>query len=127
MQRYRQMNKDLHMVFISLEKAYNTIHRGNMLDFGKKSLPLKDINAIKDIKAKIVTSTNEFPITLSLHQRLALSPYMFTLVMDELIRSVENEIRWCIKFPDNIPIVAKAKAEVDSKLEVWRDTQNLRF
>jgi hypothetical protein len=43
-------------------------------------------------QAKTVTSTKEFPITLSLHQRLALSPYMFTLVMDELIRSIENEI-----------------------------------
>jgi hypothetical protein len=63
-----------------------------MLDFGKKSLPLKDINAIKDTKAKTVTGTNKFPITLSLHQRLAPSPYMFTLVMDELIRSIENEI-----------------------------------
>ena len=32
--------------------------------------------------------TNEFPITLGLHQESILSPYLFTLVMDEFMRNI---------------------------------------
>jgi hypothetical protein len=32
--------------------------------------------------------TNDFSISIGLHQRLALSPYLFALVMDEVIRDI---------------------------------------
>lgn len=42
-----------------------------------------------------ITSENkwrhQFPITIGLYQELALSTYLFVLVMDELTRSIQDE------------------------------------
>jgi hypothetical protein len=36
--------------------------------------------------------TNDFPINIELHQRSALSPYLFALVMDEVTRVIQGGI-----------------------------------
>jgi hypothetical protein len=50
---------------------------------------------IKDMYDNVVTSvrtsdgdTNDFSINIGLYQRSALSPYLFDLVMDEVIRDI---------------------------------------
>ena len=40
--------------------------------------------------------TNEFPMTLGLHQESSLSQYFFALVMDKLTESIQEEVAWCI-------------------------------
>ena len=70
MERYREKKKDLHMVFIDLEKAYDKIPRNVMwwaLD--KHKVPTKYVGLIKDMYNNVVTSvrTNDgntyyFPI-----------------------------------------------------------------
>jgi hypothetical protein len=57
MERYKEQKKDLHMVFIDLEKAYDKIPRNLMwwaLD--KHKVPTKYVTLIKDMYDKIVTS-----------------------------------------------------------------------
>jgi hypothetical protein len=36
--------------------------------------------------------TSDFPIKIGLHQGLALSPYLFALVMDEVTRDIQGDI-----------------------------------
>ena len=40
--------------------------------------------------------TNEFPMTLGLHQESSLSQYFFALVMDKLTKSIQEEVTWYI-------------------------------
>ena len=40
----------------------------------------------------VIGETNSFPSTIGLHQRSALSPYLFALVMDELTRHMQDEV-----------------------------------
>ena len=68
-----------------------------------------------------VGETNDFSITIGLHQEFALSPYLFALVMDELTRHMQDEVPWCMPFADDIVLVAKTKVEVNAKLELWRE------
>ena len=97
MERYRE-KKDLHMVFIDLEKAYDKIPRDVMwwaLD--KHKVPTKYVELIKDMYNNIVTrvrtsdgDTDNFSIRIGLHQGSALSPYLFTLVMDDVTRDIQR-------------------------------------
>jgi hypothetical protein len=96
MKRYREQEKDMHMLFIDLEKTYNKVHRNIMwwaLQTHKVSI--KYIIIIKDMYDNVVTSvrtsdrdTNDFSINIGLRQGLVLSPYLFVLVMDEVTRDI---------------------------------------
>ncbi|WVZ51424.1 hypothetical protein U9M48_002572 [Paspalum notatum var. saurae] len=96
MERYREQKKDLHMVFIDLEKDYDKIPRKVMWwALEKHKFQQSMWPPIKDMYNKVVTSvrttdgdTNDFPINIGLHQGSALSPYIFALVMDEVTRDI---------------------------------------
>ena len=130
MERYKEQKKDLHMVFIDLEKAYDKIPRNLMwwaLD--KHKVPTKYVTLIKDMYDKVVTSvrttdgdTNVFPINIGLHQGSALSPYLFALVIDEVTRDIQGDIPWCMLFADDVVLVDESREGVNRKLELWRQT-----
>jgi len=130
MERFREQKKDLHLVFIDLEKAYDKIPRNVMwwaLD--KHKVPSKYVTLIKDMYNNVVTSvrtndgnTDYFPIKIGLHQGSALSPYLFALVMDEVTRNIQGDIPWCMLFADDVVLVDESQAGVNRKLELWRQT-----
>jgi hypothetical protein len=99
-ERYSERNKDLHMVFIDLEKAYDRVPRDVLWwTMMKKGVSLKYISIIKDMYEGVVTNvrtcggvTTNFPITVGLHQGSALSPFLFVIVMDELTRSIQENM-----------------------------------
>jgi hypothetical protein len=65
--------------------------------------------------------TNDFPINIGLHQWLALSPYLFALVMDKVIRDIQCGIP-CMLFADDVVLVDESMTGIDQKLELWRRT-----
>ncbi|EMS59319.1 V-type proton ATPase subunit B 2 [Triticum urartu] len=120
MERYREQKKDLHMVFIDLEKSYDKIPRNVMWWALKKhKVPAKYITLIKDMYDNVVTSvrtsdvdTDDFPIKIGLHQGSALSPYLFALVMDEVTRDIQGDIPWCMLFADDVVLVDDSRTGV---------------
>ena len=58
---------------------------------------------------------NDFPIRIGLHQGSALSPYLFALVTDKVIR----DIPWCMPFADDVMLVDESRVGVNRKLELW--------
>jgi hypothetical protein len=56
MERHQEQKKDLHMIFIDLEKAYNKISRNIMWwTLKRKLVPTKYVTLIKDMYTNIVT------------------------------------------------------------------------
>jgi hypothetical protein len=112
-ERYREQKKDLHMVFIDLERAYDKVHRNVMWwALQKHNVLIKYITLIKNMYDNVVISVqtsdrdnNDFPINIGLHQVLALSPYLFALVMDEVTRDTQGRIPWCMLFVDDVVLV----------------------
>ena len=64
----------------------------------KHKVPTKYVGLIKDMYNNVVTSvrtsgdTDDFLIMIGLHQRSAFSPYLFSLVMDEITRDIQGDI-----------------------------------
>jgi hypothetical protein len=124
MERCRQQKKNLHMIFIDLEKAYDKVTRNVMwwaLQMHKVST--KYITLIKDMYDNVVISdedTNDFLINIGLHQGSALSPYLFVLVIDEVTRDIQCGLPWCMLFANVVVLVDESRMWVDQNLELWR-------
>ena len=84
----------MHMVFIDLEKAYDNMPQGIILE-----------------------SLKSFPFKLGLRQELTLSPFIFTVIMEEISKSIWETMLYCMLFANNIVLAPETKEEFNSKLE----------
>ena len=91
------------------------------------------ICAVKDMYEGVNTrirtpvgNTEYFPTNIMLHQGSALSPFLFTMIMDVLTRGIQNEVPWCMLFADDIVPIDETKEGLNDKLEEWRHTLESR-
>jgi hypothetical protein len=66
--------------------------------------------------------SDAFPTKIELNYEFTLSSYIFTLVMDEIINNIQEDIFWWILFTDNMVLIDENMIGVDQKLELWRQT-----
>src|ERR1043165_2131048 len=88
MEKYREKKRDLHMLFIDLEKAYDSVPRRLIWEsLEGRGVPRKYLDLIRDMYDRSVTSvrspvgdTDSFPVEVGLHQGSSLSPFLFAVV-----------------------------------------------
>ncbi|KAK3548937.1 hypothetical protein QTP70_021683 [Hemibagrus guttatus] len=104
MEKYRDGQKELHCVFVDLEKAYGRVPREELWYCMRKSgVAEKYVRVVQDMYERsrtvvrcAVGQTEEFKVEVGLHQGSALSPFLFVMVMDHESREQveENLERW---------------------------------
>ncbi|KAK3866891.1 hypothetical protein Pcinc_027601 [Petrolisthes cinctipes] len=77
-------------------------------------------NEAKTRVRSAVGTTESFPVKVGLHQRSALTPYLFNLLMDVLVEEVTKEAPWSMHFADDIVLVSESDEELQGKLELWK-------
>jgi hypothetical protein len=57
--------------------------------------------------------SDAFSVKIRLYQGLALSSYIFTLVMDEITKDIQGDISSCIFFVDDVVQIDESRIRVD--------------
>ncbi|KAK3535543.1 hypothetical protein QTP70_016813, partial [Hemibagrus guttatus] len=128
MEKYRDGQRELHCVFVDLEKAYDRVLREELWYCMRKSgVAEKYVRVVQDMYERsrtvercAVGQTEEFNVEVGLHQGSALSPFLFAIVMDQLSEEVRQESPWTMMFADDIVICSESREQVEENLERWR-------
>ncbi|KAK3541520.1 hypothetical protein QTP86_028650 [Hemibagrus guttatus] len=128
MEKYRDGQRELHCVFVDLEKAYDRVPREELWYCMRKSgVAEKYVRVVQDMYERsrtvvrcAVGQTEEFNVEVGLHQGSALSPFLFAIVMDHLSEEVRQESPWTMMFADDIVICSESREQVEENLERWR-------
>ena len=128
-EKYQERKKDLHMVFVDLEKAYDRVPRDLIWwALRKKNIPEAYITIIQDMykatKTRVKTRcglTQYFDIEVGLHQGSTLSPLLFIIIMDALASNIQRDPPWAMLFADDLVIFEESRLGVDQQLDSWRE------
>jgi hypothetical protein len=95
----RKTKSQLHVVFLDLAKAFDTIpHTSIVRALKRKALPGHFIDVVENLYTEATTSisvggknTSSMPLTSGVKQGCPLSPILFNLVLDELITLIGDD------------------------------------
>ena len=124
-EKYREKGRDLHNVFVDLEKAYDRVPREVLWRcLREKMVPEKYVRLIKemyrDVKTRVrsgVGTTEGFEVKVGLQQGSALSPFLFNIVFDVLTREVRRGVPWSMMYADDVVLCGETSGEVERRLE----------
>ena len=127
-EKYREGSKDLHYVFIDLEKEYNRVPRKEILNCLRlKDVEEKYIRLIQDMHENCKTivrcavgTTTDFYVKVGLHQGSALSSILFAIVIDSLTEEIQKVVPWDMMLADDVALCGDSYEEVEEHLEEWR-------
>ena len=127
-EKHREMQKALHLVFIDLEKAYDRVPRQEVgMCLREQGVPEKYVRLLKDTyedaRTQVKTSiglTGKITVRVRLHQGSSLSPYLFDMILDVMSGASKSSPPWCMLFADDIVLCSTRRDHVERKLEEWR-------
>jgi hypothetical protein len=99
-EKFRENKKTLYIVFIDLEKAYDRVPR-EVLKWVlmRKEFPKININLIQEMYENSRTCVKSFcgiredlNVRVDVHQGSAISPYLFSVVMDETTKDIQGKV-----------------------------------
>ena len=133
-EKYWESQKELHCVFIDLEKAYDRVPRDEIwYCMRRKGVSEKYVRCVQEMYRDCGTEvrcaagkTETFKVKVGLHQGSALSPLLFAVVMDVLTDDVRRETPWNMMFADDIVLMNKEKGQAEEELEGWRNALEIR-
>ncbi|KAG2455536.1 POLR protein, partial [Polypterus senegalus] len=128
LEKFRVGQKELHCIFVDLEKAYDRVKREELWYCVRKlGMAEKFVRVVQDMYKGSVTvvrsavgATDAFSVEVGLHYGSALSPFLFAMVMDRLTDEIRQESSWAMMFADDIVICSDSREQVEETLERWR-------
>ncbi|MCI4395202.1 hypothetical protein PGIGA_G00177740 [Pangasianodon gigas] len=125
MEKYREGQKELHCVFLDLEKVYDRVPRDEPWYCMRKSgVAEKYVRVEQDMYEGSVTTvrcvvgmTDWFKVEVGLHQGSALSPFLFAVVIGRLTDEIRQESPRTMMFADDLVICSEGREQVEMSPE----------
>lgn len=130
MEKHRDACRDLHLVFIDLEKAFDRVPRELIwAALRNQKVPETYVKMTQDMyrwsRTKVVCAagvTNEFEVKVGLHQGGVMSPRLFNLTLNYLLENkVEEKQVIDLDFADDTVLVSDDVTAIQSALNKWRE------
>ena len=96
-EKHRETQKELHMVFIDLEKAYDRVPRQeDWRCLREQGVPEKYVRLVKDTyedaRTQVKTSIGvTLPVRVGLHQGSSLSPFLLDMILDVMAWGIKEQ------------------------------------
>ncbi|XP_063708920.1 uncharacterized protein LOC134837472 [Culicoides brevitarsis] len=128
MEKYRDAQKDLHFVFIDLEKAFDRVPRDLIWNalraHGVMEIYVRGVmdmyqDATTSIRCTAGTS-KEFPIGVGVHQGSVCSPLLFNIVMNYLTAGLMSDLVLSMLFADDIVLASDDASSLQTTLDKWK-------
>ena len=117
-QKYLENDKELYLVFVNLEKAFDRVPRVLIESSVRRKGVVKCyVKAVMKMYKEVLSqlkvegyNSKEFEVREGIHQGSVLSPFIFVVVMDVLTEEVANDGR-AVMYADDLELICKSKKE----------------
>ena len=117
MEKHREMQNELHIVFSDLEKAYDRVPRQAVWRcLREHGVPEKYMYLLKDTyddaRTQVKTSigvTGKITVRVGLHRGSSLRPYLFDMILDVIGRGTKEQPISCILFANDIVLCSTGR------------------
>ena len=70
--------------------------------------------------------TDDFTVTVGLHQGSAPSPFLFAMIRECFSRDIQRDAPWDTLFTDDVVINAEIGNQDEERLQMWKDAKEKR-
>ena len=128
-EKYREVNRDLYLTFVDLEKAYDRIPRELVYwSLRKRRTPERLVRLVETTYKNAMTvvrtpygKTEEFQIRVGLHQGSGLSPFLFIVILDTISDEFRKGTPWDLLFADDLAVAAETEEEMQERWMTWQN------
>ena len=127
---YREMDKCLYMCFVDLEKAFDRVPR-KVVEWAlrKRCVPEGMVKAVMSLYEGATTKvrvgsgySDEFSVTVGVHQGSVLSPLLFAIVMDVVTEKAREGLMNEVLYADDLVLMGDSMEELRYKFGRWRES-----
>ena len=127
-EKYCMKKRPLYHIFVDMEKAFDRVPRKAIQwALRRQGVPEQLVKQVmllyNEASSKVVVAggeSDEFDLTVGVHQGSILSPLLFNIVIEEATRECRTEVPWEMLYADDLVLTARSKKEVVDKFIEWK-------
>ena len=127
-EKFLAKNKNLYLVFVDLEKAFNMVPC-QVLWWAMRKLGIDEwivqlVQAMYcEVRSKVCINncfSDSFNVNVGVHQGSVLSPLLFITVFEALSQEFRTGSPWELLYADDLVFIAETIEELSQKLDAWK-------